>query len=210
MTSYATGRLRKFTPPPAAVAGCKSYQSYERCSSGLRPSLCAVVHACQTCEMPARVLLMAPAKHEPMPASAHLGTFHHMSAGAGPRCPLTTARATRLAILVTPYAGRVVSPTTPRCVLGRSSSPITQGSRSAAPRLTRLTPARASRLTPVTPHSPPEPASLPTTPGAGLGCGHPPLTNPQPIHEPVTTLMAPDTPPSHSPPPVVARAQKPQ
>ena len=45
-----------------------------------------------------------------------------------PRCPLATARATRLAFrLVTPNAGRVVSPTTPRCVLGRSSySPLTQ------------------------------------------------------------------------------------
>eukprot|EP00964_Phaeocystis_antarctica_P152502 scaffold120395_cov54-Phaeocystis_antarctica.AAC.2 len=106
-----------------------------------------------------------------------------------PRCPLATARATRLAFrLVTPNAGRVVSPTTPRCVLGRSSySPLTQRSRSAAPRLTRLTPARASRLTPVTPRSPPARAIAPH---------HHTNHHTQPIHEPDTKLMASH---SHSP-----------
>ena len=130
-----------------------------------------------------------------------------------PRCPLATARATRLAFrLVTPNAGRVVSPTTPRCVLGRSSdSPLTQRPRSAAPRLTRLTP-RA----PHTPHT--RHTSLPTR--ASLAPHHawcrvrtrPPATNhhTQPIHEPDTKLMAPDTRPHTHTPPVVARAQKPQ
>eukprot|EP00964_Phaeocystis_antarctica_P015005 scaffold8280_cov59-Phaeocystis_antarctica.AAC.7 len=39
---------------------------------------------------------------------------------------------------------------------------------------------RLSRLTPITPRSPPHPAphhsQLRHTPGAGLGCSHPPLT----------------------------------
>ena len=138
----------------------------------------------------------------PVPAPRHLGTFHHRAPRRRPRCPLTTARATRLAFrLVTPNAGRVVSPTTPRCVLGRSSySPLTQRPRSAVPRLTRLTPARAPRLTPVTPRSPPEPASLPTT-----------LTITPSLSTSRTPSSWPRTPRSHThTPPVVTRVQKPQ
>ena len=176
-----------------------------RCSSGLRRSrLCdacrgfmpAMRDACASplslslsCSADQRLALMAPCKTRTDAGVCAPRHLPPLSAGAGPRCPLTTAHATRLAILVTPHAGRVVSPTTPRCVLGRSSSPITQGSRSAAPRLTRLTPARASRLTPVTPRSPPARAIAPH---------HHTNHHTQPIHEPDTKLMAPLSH-SHSP-----------